>query len=195
YRRNRTVGTWVARVADGRGSNWTKSLGSADDFDEADGAAILDFWQAQEKARTIGRGEHNSLGSSKPFTVAQALDSYEADLKTRGGDIHNVARVRGHLSQPLLDGVVALLTPRELRRWRDGLAKSLAPASVNRTTTVLKAALNLAAQHDQRISNRRAWEAGLAMIPDAQQSRNVILPDAVVREIIAAAYQQSEQFG
>jgi hypothetical protein len=36
YRRNATAGTWVARVADGRGGNWTKAIGSADDYDEAD---------------------------------------------------------------------------------------------------------------------------------------------------------------
>ena len=83
----------------------------------------------------------------------------------------------------------------DLRRWRDSLAKSLAPATVNRTATALKAALNLVAEHDQRISNRRAWETGLATIPDAQQSRNVILSDAVVRQIVAATYEQSEQFG
>jgi integrase len=194
YRRNRTAGTWVARVADGRGSNWTKGLGSADDFDEADGAEILDFWQAQERARTIGRDDPGA-GSSKPPTVAQAIDAYEADLKTRGGDSSNVSRVRGHLSQTFLDRVVALLAPRELRRWRDGLAKSLAPATVNRTSTVLKAAFNLAAEHDHRVANRRAWETGLATIPDAQQSRNVILAEDVVRRIVAEAHKQSAAFG
>ena len=194
YRRNRTAGTWVARVADGRGANWTKGIGSADDFDEADGAVILDFWQAQEKARTIGRDDPGA-GSSKPLTVAQALDAYEADLKTRGGDASNVSRVRGHLSQIFLDRVVALLASRELRRWRDGLAKSLAPATVNRTGTVLKAAFNLVAEHDQRISNRRAWETGLATIPDAQQSRNVILAEDAVRRIVAEAHKQSAAFG
>src|SRR5437764_8730249 len=67
YRRNRTAGTWVARVADGKGANWTKALGSADDFDDADGTDVLDFWQAQEKARTLGRAERTgSTRSAKP---------------------------------------------------------------------------------------------------------------------------------
>ena len=47
YRRNHTAGTWVVRVADGRGANWTKAIGVADDFGEADGVAVLDYWQAQ----------------------------------------------------------------------------------------------------------------------------------------------------
>jgi hypothetical protein len=36
YRRNQTVGTWVLRVADGKRGNWTKSIGAADDFADAD---------------------------------------------------------------------------------------------------------------------------------------------------------------
>src|SRR5437773_8887005 len=48
YRRNQTAGTWVVRVADGKGGHWTKRIADADDFENADGA-ILDFWQAQER--------------------------------------------------------------------------------------------------------------------------------------------------
>src|SRR5947207_9214922 len=55
YRRNQTAGTWVVRVADGRGRNWTKAIAAADDFEDADGHHVLDFWQAQDKARTLGR--------------------------------------------------------------------------------------------------------------------------------------------
>src|SRR2546423_14243158 len=98
YRRNGTAGTWVARVADGKGANWTKAIGNADDFDDADGTAILDYWQAQGRARTLGRGE-GGAGSTKPLAGKEGLWTYEAELRTRGGDPSNVARVRGHLSQ------------------------------------------------------------------------------------------------
>src|SRR5438067_13057157 len=60
YRRNQTAGTWVARVADGRGGNWTKAIGPADDFEEADGNHVLDFWQAQNKTRVLARGDVGS---------------------------------------------------------------------------------------------------------------------------------------
>jgi len=108
-------------VADGQRGNWTKAIGHADDFDEADGSNVLDFWQAQEKARMLGRAEQTGDGrSAKPATLSQALDAYEADLKTRGADAGNVSRVRMHLPARLRDKAVALLTSRELRRWRDG---------------------------------------------------------------------------
>ena len=51
YRRNRTAGTWVVRVADGEGGNWTEAIGVADDYDEANGETTLDYWQAQDKAK------------------------------------------------------------------------------------------------------------------------------------------------
>src|SRR5215470_5091607 len=71
----------------------------------------------------------------------------------------------------------------------------MAPASVNRTCTALKAALNLAANQDERIISRRAWENGLALIPNADEPRNVILADDVVRSLVAEAHNQSPQFG
>jgi integrase len=95
----------------------------------------------------------------------------------------------------LLNKPVALLEARELRRWRDGLAKKLAAATVNRTCTGLKAAFNIAADQDDRIVSRRAWEIGLATIDDAEQSRNIILPEPAVRKVIAAANEQSVGFG
>jgi integrase len=148
---------------------------------------------AREGLHSLGRAD--PTGSARPATVEEALASYEADLKTRGGDIGNVARVRIHLPAGVLNKTVALLASRELRNWRDGLAKTLAAATVNRTTTGLKAALNLAAEHDDRITNRRAWETGLASILDAEQSRNVILSEDTVRRISAEAYLISAEFG
>jgi integrase len=69
------------------------------------------------------------------------------------------------------------------------------PATVNRTTNALKAALNLAAEHDERIVTRRAWETGLASIHDAEESRNVILDEQAIRAVIATSYEQGPEFG
>jgi integrase len=196
YRRNQTAGTWVLRVADGKGGNWTKAIGNADDFEEADDNNILDFWQAQHRARAMARVAHNDDGDDgKPLTVSRALDRYEADLKTRSGDTANVARVRVHLREALANKRVALLTARDLRNWRDDLSKLLAPATVNRTAGALKAALNLVADHDERIISRQPWDMGLATIPDAEESRNVILGEPTIHTIIAEANRESLEFG
>jgi len=85
-----------------------------------------------------------------------------------------------------------LLTVDELRDWRDGLRRR--PASINRICTVLKAALNLTASKDIRLSSR-AWEVGLATIPDAEEARNVILRDAEVLALIGEARAYGTEFG
>ena len=71
----------------------------------------------------------------------------------------------------------------------------MSPASVNRTCFALKAALNLAARQDERIISRRAWQEGLALIPNATHDRNVILAAGVVRDLITEAYNDSREFG
>lgn len=224
YRRNRTAGTWVVRVADGKGGNWTEAIGLADDYDDANGETVLDYWQAQDKARARA-AEKRGGGPRTPTTVRKALEKYEADINARGGDTNNVSRLLAHLSDGLLDKSVAALTWSELRSWRDRLvrapkrrgttmapdvapkkkqstpAEKLSPASINRTCSTLKAALNLTADDpDERIASRQAWERGLESIPDAERSRNVILldntgRDQIVTDLIAAAYRESTEFG
>jgi integrase len=195
YRRNQTAGTWVVRVADGSGGNWTAAIGVADDLAKANNIDVLDFWEAQDQARMRARRGLDGTGDDgTPMTITEALDRYEADLKIRGGDVGNVARVRAHLSDALGSKSIVVMTAREFRQWRDQLTAELAPATVNRTANALKAALNLAAENDERIASRRAWEAGLASIKDAEDPRNVILPEGDIRTIIAKASEESAEF-
>jgi integrase len=191
YRRCVSAGRWVVKVADGHGGNWTKVVALADDHEDADGEHILDFWQAQEKARALARGGEDN---GRPVTVAEALADYERDLRARGGLAGNASRLRHHLPPALASKPVAMLTSRELVRWRDSL-DGLKPATVNRTTRILKAACNLAAKHDPRITNTNAWKHGLASLRDSHRARNVILADAAVRTLIAAAYEIDPAFG
>jgi integrase len=196
YRRNQTAGTWLVRAADGKGGNWTRSFATADDFEEADGERVLDFWGAQDRARQLARGKDNADDDTKPVTVAQALDHYAADLKARGGLVYNAERVRFHLSPALLGRPVSLLTVRELRRWRDALAAKVAPGTVNRTRAAFAAALELAAtQNPARITNRENWRVGLKGLPNADQPRDAVMPDGTIRRLVAAAYEESHELG
>ena len=193
YRRNKSGGVWIMRVADGKRGNWVRTIGAADDFAEADGGDVLNFWQAQDQVRSLARVDR--AGTAEPITVAHALDAYEADLKTRGADVANVQRIRAYMTNGLAGKLITLLAARELRAWRDGLIERMSPASVNRTCFALKAALNLAARQDERIISRRAWQEGLALIPNATHDRNVILADGGVCDLIAEAYNESREFG
>src|SRR5437667_7725772 len=196
YRRNAGAGTWTVRVADG-GAEWTKKIALADDLEGASPPHVLSYWQAIDTARALARRQPGeAIDESRPLTVAEVLDRYEADLKARGGDPYNVRHVRLHLTGSILSKPVALLGASELRKWRDRLLdKGLAPGTVNRTKTGLRAALELAAAHDPRIANERAWKVGLAALPDAHRARNVILDDATVRRVVAAAYDHDPALG
>ena len=197
YRRNKTNGSWVAKVSDGHGTYWTKAFAEADDFDASDGKTILDFYQAQDVAKSLARRQPDDVGDdSRPATVGEALDGYEADLTARNASIYNAKHPRSHLTSVLLSKPVQLLESRELRQWRDGLlTKGLSPASVVRYCKGLCAALNLAASHDARITNKAAWEVGLEALPDATVARNVILDDKSVGRFINAAYARGTALG
>jgi len=186
YRRNKTNGTWVLKASDGHGAYWTKAIAEADDFDESNGKTILRYFEAQDVAKKLARGGDGSADSA-PITVDDALKDYERDLEARSANTYNAQWPRLHLTPVLLAKPVVLLTATELKKWRDGLLGTMAPATINRLCRCVCAALELARQHDERIQNRQAWETGLAGLPDAQEARNVIIPDDKVR--LSACFQ------
>jgi integrase len=203
YRRNvRGAGTWVAAAADGKGGEETRRVKAviddkdvaaiADDFEAADGEHVLTFWQAADKARVMARG-----GIGKLASVAAALDSYEADLRARGGDIANATRVRHHLTPALLTKSVALLSGTELRHWRDDLiASGMASSTVVRTLNAAKAMLNRAADLDpKRINDRSPWQVGLASLPNTYTPINKVLTDSDVLRLVAESYALDPRFG
>ena len=149
YRRNRSGGVWVVRVADGRGGNWTRRVGAADDHEDADGVHVFDWWQAQDASRRIARGGDADAG--RPPTVADAVAEYARDLAARGAGPENATRITKNLIPTLATKPVGLLTTRDLSAWRDGLLRDgMKPATMVRLGRAVKAALNLAARRDPR---------------------------------------------
>jgi integrase len=189
YRRNRTDGAWVARVADGSGRNARRNLAIADDYQEADGQRVLSYWQAVDAARRLKAGDTGAV-----VTVRDALDAYAAALERRGRDDGNVSRVRRHMTDALADKPIGLVKSREWERWRNAVAAKVTKATVNRILHNLKAALNAAADHDQNL-NRHAWRVGLASFSGAEQPRNVIRDEVTVLSLVDAAYRESHEFG
>jgi hypothetical protein len=194
YRRNKTNGVWTYRLANGKGGYMTGNLpGVPDDFESANDDTVLNFIQACDRVRALGRGKSGE--TSKPASLAAALDRYQADLKTRGGATVNATRVRNHLTPALLAKPVALIRATELRAWRDALLAKVKPATVRRTCAVLKAALNLAADLDPRITDRSAWKVGLSGIKQTNAHVSRIISDAEVRLLVAGAYELDRHFG
>jgi integrase len=195
YRRNIGGGSWSVRST-GQGADWIKRIGLADDLEPGDGKHVLTYWQAIDMARALARRQPGAEDTNRPATISEALDRYQCDLESRGADTQNANRVRRHLTPTLATKPVALLTMDDLRRWRDGLVnKGVAPATINRTRAGLRAALELAASLDDRITNRNAFRSGLKGLPGGKNARRVVLPDADVLRLVEAAYQEDRAFG
>jgi integrase len=192
YRRGETAGPWIVRKATGDGNSWIKNFARADDYEAANGDDVLTFFEAQSIARTIARGGEATDGL---ITVDKAIDRYALDLATRGGRAYNAQLARIHLTPALLTKPVSLLTVRDLRNFRDGLLKGRTAGTVNRVISVLRAALELAATTDPRITNAAAFKVGLKKLPDAAKARNVVLSDDEVRSVVEHAYTESPEFG
>jgi integrase len=197
YRRLKgKAGTWWARHYTGDQQYQIEGIGTADDLSAADGIDILDYWQAQARARErMAARAQAAGGDGKTITVGTALERYEADLKARGADPANVSRIRVYLKESLTSRAVASLTSDELNQWRNGLLKVMARSSVNRACNAFRAALNFVANGSKGALSRSAWDFGLKGLPGATETRNVVIPEAHVRRIVTEAPKEGVEFG
>ena len=167
YRRNQVAGTWVLRIADGKGGAITRAIGTADDFTEADGATVLNFWQAQDKAQSVARNSNGSV-VAKPLTVRRAAEVYLEKLEAK--NLRTARDTRGRLSLHFLnkfgDALVTNLTKSKLEGWLNSMAlKSQDREAVrrrkdtaNRVLSMVKALLNHALRDPANgITDDHAW--------------------------------------
>jgi integrase len=194
YRRNEGAGAWVTREAVGNGNSHFNKFATADDMETADGGAIMNYAQALVHANRMKRSDKSG---KQLITVEGAIDAFEADLKARGGNIHNATSIRRHLKDtPLYKKSVAVLEKSEVEGVRNALvASGKKTSSANRIGKSFKAAMNLAASHDPRITNAKAWSEGWKLLQDDSVARNLILDKAVVRAIVQAAYATDSDLG
>lgn len=129
------AGTWNARFYDKRSKKkFLTKLGTADDFSEADGQDVLNYSQAQAKARTWfeemrsnARGETHRVG---PLTVAQAWEAYAEDAERRGMKALGSTRItaEAHILPTFGATKVVDLTQGMIEKWHSELSKK--PARV-----------------------------------------------------------------
>jgi integrase len=167
YRRNQVAGTWVLRIADGKGGAITRSIGTADDFIDADGASVLNYWQAQEKAQSVARSS-SAQGVPKPLTVERAAEVYLEKLEAKNS--RTARDTRGRLNLHFLNKfsheLVTSLTKSKLEGWLNSMAlKSQDREAVrrskdtaNRVLSMVKALLNHALRDPANgITDDHAW--------------------------------------
>ncbi|MGE5242301.1 MAG: tyrosine-type recombinase/integrase [Bacteroidota bacterium] len=170
------AGRWVARYYRGDGRYEVQAIdGVADDFADADGVSVLNFGQAQERARRLAS---RPAVTGAITTVADAIAYYFKSRHT-----YDAEQRANALILPTLGEVgIRELTTEKIRDWHhhlakqsprvrgrpgeapqyrktahDGEAKRRRRSSANRTLTVLKAALNHCWRDGKIISND-AWQ-------------------------------------
>jgi integrase len=182
YRKGQTGGRWVARIYGGDGGYEVKTIGGiADDKQDADGRAVLDYGQALEAARALYVEAKGKLpiGEHSPLTVRQAFKEYvsylrlevsEHDAYCAEGALLGAIGKRGKprrckVSPALLDTLVVDLKKSQLEAWKRSQVKRTDPEekrrdmdTANRVLTMIKAALNRAFDDDDnKILSNAAW--------------------------------------
>ena len=210
YYRGARGGKWVARFRKPGSAGYLKqTLGIADDVSDADGEAILDYRQAQEKARKwfsiAARGGHRA----GRYTVADALDEYMAGFRGKSV-VATRSRVEAIIKPELGHLQVADLTQRDVAGWHHRRAQSparlrtsrfaternLRPlegdeairrrrSTANRDLTVLKAALNRALENRPDLP-ADAWRK-VKPFPKVEGVKLRYLSDEEVRKLVNAA--------
>jgi integrase len=176
------AGTWLVRHYLGKQAYEVERIGTADDLSDADGVAILDFKQAQDKARErmVNRA-HAAAGKTGPLTVAMAMNDYLGFLDSKRKSGRDARWKSEAFIVPVLGRIdVEKLTTEDLEKWLDGIAKAPARirtkkgekqqfrkfgegdevrarrATANRVWVILKAALNRAFRN-KRVPSDATW--------------------------------------
>jgi integrase len=155
YRKGLNGGKWVLRRYLGKETYHVETIGIADDHSAADGASILDFFQAQRRARQVAALA--KAPEKTAFTVAAAMAAYFERLEHEGSRSLADAKRRAslHILPALGDVPVADLTRDTLSQWlamlagkavggQDGDTVRQHRATANRVLAILRAALNQA---------------------------------------------------
>ncbi len=125
YRRASSgYGVWFARIKWPDGTRTDARIGMADDFSEADGAAVFNWKQAQAEARRLAE-----RGPVARYTVGDAIDAYmEWFRHERKSADATAATIAAHIRPHFGDRPVADLSAEEIKTWRDKLARGRARA-------------------------------------------------------------------
>lgn len=122
------TGKWYVRATLKNGKYRWEAIAEADDTTDANGVNILNYSQAQEKARSIASrialGDDHERNSK--YTVKNATEDYLSNFKTHGKkSFHSTEKqINCHILPIFGDKLVTDLTYKELDAWKNNLANS-----------------------------------------------------------------------
>jgi integrase len=120
-----TGGKWVLRHYVGEQTYEVETIATADDLTDADGVAILDYWQAQTLARERMASRARKAAGKGPCTVAVAIERYLQALEAKGKDPTDTRFRAEAMIIPSLGAIeIADLTADRIRKWVTQLAST-----------------------------------------------------------------------
>jgi integrase len=129
YRRRTSGGTWLGRRRLANGGYAEHRISTADDLQDAEGIAVLDYGQAQKAARAWWRAdlrrEEGHDTRQGPLTVADAVADYLKAYERRGGKaVYETQRAaETHILPGLGTMPVGKLTAYKIADWHHGLSE------------------------------------------------------------------------
>jgi integrase len=219
YRKGTKGGVWLARYKI-EGFRKEEKLALADDILDAEGAKVLDFAHAQEKARTwflsattLATGEH--VSDRGGYTVNRCCLDYLNHLERRGAPDyrHTKYDLDAYAIPKLGTLLVAKLTRPKLEQWRADIAASprrtnrkhvqekkphiqteeelrKRRATTNRIMRRLRAAFNLALEEGRVYANPMAWK--VSPFDNVEVARAVFLSEKEQRTFVKACAQEKD---
>jgi len=211
YRRGANSSTWYAKILKGDDKYLFRTLGQADDHQDANGVDILDYFQAQDKARQFAEEVKRNDGTiQKPLTVGDAAEHYLEWYKDhRKAYTETEATVKAHILPVFGNKLITDLTTLSIRKWHDKLAtaaprrrtrmgvkqqfgdkpvtddkKRARKSTANRILTVLKAILNKAFQ-DDLVHDDKIWRK-VKPFPNADEPITRFLTHAEATRLLNA---------
>jgi integrase len=180
--RPRVSGKWVVRHYEGSQSYTVETVAVADDFSDADGVAILSYWQAVDLVRKRMAARAHTAAGRGPCTVAVALERYTQSLEAEGRDPTDTRNRAAAMIVPALGSIeVAKLDTDRINAWITDLVRTPSRvrtakgqpqqhrpaasdkegirrrrATANRIVAILKAALNHAYRNGY-VPSDEAW--------------------------------------
>jgi integrase len=213
YRRTSDgFGTWSTKLALPSGKYALRALGTADDYQDANGADVLNFRQAQEKARGLAEVAKANAGIViTPLSVGEAAERYLAWYRDHRRAYRETEHAtRAHILPALGATRLDELTSAQIRGWLERLAakparvrasafvtgpkyraapktadeKRARRATANRVFNILKAILNRAFENGL-VGDDLAWRK-VRPLPKADEARIRFLSDSEAVRLVNA---------
>jgi integrase len=183
-----TSGSWIARLKKNGKRTYGKLGFETESFGYDQAKVKAEEWFSSE----LKKGSDLEKGiTGEDLTVKGACEEYvrnQREQKKKPGTAHDAFKrfERTVFDDPLAKVLLSDLRKHHIQRWIDGL--KMTPASLARTFTSLRAALNLAIRRGVSVEVRQAWTE--LELPDVPDNRRELFLDLKQRRALLKAAKE-----